>query len=188
VIEKAHLNRPVLVAWSYGGRVALDYLTAFGDQGIRGLVMVNATAKSSPDVVGPANGVLKQMASADEQVALKGIRALLNECVAKPLLPDELEFMLAYNTQVPAQIRRHLAGRPAHYEAILKALNVPALVIHGRQDRINMPAMATYTAEQIPDAELKFYEEAAHMPFWESAERFNSDLAGFVERLESVRG
>ena len=184
VIDKAALKRPVLVAWSYGGRVALDYLTAYGDRQIRGLVMVNATANSSPDLVGTAIGVLKQMTSADELVALDGTRALLKECVANPLPPDELEFMLAYNTQVPAQIRSHLAGRLADYEATLKSLKVPALVIHGRQDRINTPAMATYTANLIPNADLKFYEEAAHMPFWESAERFNADLAAFVERLE----
>ena len=188
VIEKAHLKQPVVVAWSYGGRVALDYLTVYGDQGIQGLVMVNATATMSPDVVGTAVGALKQMTSADEQVALEGTRVLLKECVARPLAPDELEFMLTYNLQVPAQIRNHLAGRPANYEATLKALKVPVLIIHGRQDRVNTPAMARYTAEHIRDAELKFYEEAAHMPFWESAERFNIDLAAFVDRLPSVRG
>jgi pimeloyl-ACP methyl ester carboxylesterase len=182
VIDQAGLKRPVLVPWSYGGRVALDYLRAFGDRDISGLVMVNATARSSPDVLGSSIGVLKQMTNSDELIALAGTRALLDACVAAPLSPEELEYMLAYNAKVPARIRGHLAGRPADYEATLKSLLVPVLVVHGRRDCVNTLAMASYVTEQIHHAELKFYEEAAHMPFWESADRFNQDLEEFMIR------
>src|SRR2546423_766961 len=36
VIEQTGLERPVLVAWSYGGFVVADYLRAYGDGGISG--------------------------------------------------------------------------------------------------------------------------------------------------------
>jgi non-heme chloroperoxidase len=183
VIEQVGLERPVLVPWSYGGRVVLDYLTAYGDGGIGGLIMVNATAKSSPEVLGPAIGALKAMTSPDGRVALDGTKKLLEECVVAPLSSDELEYMLAYNTKVPAQIRMHLAGRPADYDLTLRALRVPTLVIHGKRDRVNTSLMATYAAEVVPNARLSFYDDAAHMPFWDSAERFNADIGNFVGQL-----
>ena len=44
VIDQSGLQRPILVAWSYAGRVVLDYLSVFGDSGISALVMTNAMA------------------------------------------------------------------------------------------------------------------------------------------------
>jgi len=40
------LRRPVLVGWSYGGRVINDYLTHYGDGGIAGIDYVAAMGSS----------------------------------------------------------------------------------------------------------------------------------------------
>src|SRR5262249_2780301 len=42
VIAAAGLRRPVLVGWSYAGRVIADYLEAHGSAGIAGINFVNA--------------------------------------------------------------------------------------------------------------------------------------------------
>ncbi len=182
VIEQTELQHPILVAWSYSGRVALDYLKVFGDSSIGGLVMVNATAKSDPQMMGPAVGLLKQMTSPDTAVALEGTQALLAACVAKRLLPKEFDYMLRYNQKVPPSIRAHLAGRPADYDSVLRALRVPTLVVHGMLDPVSALAMAIHTAKQVRDAQFICYDDVAHMPFWEAPERFNDDLAQFLHQ------
>jgi len=184
VIDAPGLQRPILVAWSYSGRVALDYLNLFGDAGLGGLVMVNASTSGDPDMMGPAASLLRQMTDLDATTALAGTLALLRACVAKPLLPDELDYMLRYNQLVPPAIRINLAGRPADYQTALRAVRIPTLVMQGSLDPVTAPAMSVYTAEQVRDAKAITYDGLAHMPFWESPRRFDDDLAQFVnERI-----
>lgn len=182
VIDQLRLKRPILIGWSYAGRVVLDYLTAFGDSAIGGLIMVNATSKTDPAMMGPAVGVLRQMTSTDPATAAQGTRELLRACVAKPVTHEEFDYMLAYNERVPASIRANLAGRTADYEPALHALRVPTLVIQGSLDPVTAPVMSAYTVSQVRDAQLITYEGLAHMPFWESPQRFNDDVAQFVRQ------
>ncbi len=166
VIDAAGLDRPIVIAWSYAGRVILDYLSLFGDGRLGGLIMANATSKADAQVLGPAVGLMRQMTDADPAVALQGTIAFLNACVAVPLPPDEFEFMLNYNLRVPAHIRANLGGRPAQYEPVLQSLRLPTLVVHGSLDPINLPAMAAYTLKQVRDSTGIIYDQVAHMPFW----------------------
>jgi len=182
VIDQSGLQRPILVAWSYSGRVALDYLSAFGDAGISGLVMVGATANSDREMMGPAVGLLREMASEDAAVALEATKALLRASVAKPLPPEEFDYMLRYNQLVPAAIRANLLGRLADYASTLRSVSVPTLVMQGMLDPVITPAMASYTTQQIAGAELLLYDDLAHMPFWESPQRFDAGLGEFVRR------
>jgi non-heme chloroperoxidase len=182
VITATQLHRPVVVAWSYSGRILLDYLSHYGHQNVSGLVFANATTRTEPDVLGPSASLLRNMCDPDAAVNVPATRELLRACVALPLPAEELEYMVKYNLLVPAQVRAHLRRPPAQYDAVLQSLRLPALVIHGALDSINLPAMAAYTVSQIQGAQLKMYEDVAHMPFWESPQRFNADVSEFFRR------
>jgi non-heme chloroperoxidase len=183
VIEQSGLHRPIVVAWSYSGRVVLDYLTVHGDANISGLVMVNATSSADPDKIGPAAGLLKQMCSADATSALNATTELLRACVAAPLSQEELDYMLEYNSKVPPAIRAHLGGRPADYERVLQSLEVPTLVMQGMLDPVTLPSMAAHTLKWVGNSRGVSYPRLAHMPFWEDPEQFNADLAHFVRTI-----
>lgn len=176
------LHKPVLVAWSYAGRIALDYLARYGDGAIGGLLMVNATSNPTAEFLGPAAALLGSMGDPDPVVNQAATAAMLRSCVAHPLPPEQVQFMLEYNLQVPALVRAHMRRPGMDYGITLRALQVPTLVVHGDQDQINLPAMAQYTASQAPKAEVKLYENVGHMAFWEQPERFNADLADFTRR------
>lgn len=182
VIDALHLHRPVLVAWSYAGRIALDYLQHHGDSGIAGLVMVNATSSTLPQLLGPTAALLGTMGDPDPAVSEPATEALLRQCVAAPLSDEALQVMLAYNRRVPARVRAQMRRPGLDYGQTLRALRIPVLVIHGDQDTINLPAMAHYTASQAPHSQLLMYEGVGHTAFWESPERFNADLAAFTAR------
>ena len=56
VIDQTSLERPVLVAWSYGGFIVTDYVRAHGDAGIAGIDLVGAAVLLRPptfDHIGP---------------------------------------------------------------------------------------------------------------------------------------
>jgi non-heme chloroperoxidase len=184
VIEAAGLVRPVIVAWSYGGRVALDYLQAAGTRTISGLVLVAGTSCANPAVFGSGTALLKRMSTVTNlSDNIEATSEFLHACFARPIPQEEHDLMLSYNLRVPPAIRLAMGGRAAAYDAVLRSLHVPVLAIHGSEDCFNLPAMAEYTARLCPNARVLLYAGVGHAPFWEAPERFNSDLAAYLDSL-----
>ena len=75
-----------------------------------------------------------------------------------------------------------MISREIDEREVLARLSVPVLVTHGREDAIVLPSMATHTLEHCETAMASWYEGVGHMPFIEDAERFNHELAAFVDR------
>jgi non-heme chloroperoxidase len=180
VIDGAKLKNPVLVGWSYGGRIIAEYLMEYGDRGIAGINFVAAFTKVVPEFLGPATPAVRKMASENLAENIENTLSFLRFSTVKALPPDELEMMVAYNMVVPAQVRSHLLARPAPYEDGLKKIKVPVLVTHGLEDQVALIPTARYTVSVVPHARSSFYERAGHMPFWEDAPRFNRELAEFA--------
>jgi non-heme chloroperoxidase len=180
VIKAARLQRPVLVFWSYGGRIALDYLSCRGQQDISGLVFVCATAKSGPGLAGSAAPLRTAMTREDLAANIAATTAFLHACTAQPLPAAEFDYVLAFNMVVPAVVRGHLIGRAADYEAMLRAIAVPSLVMHGSEDAVNLPAVSEYIVANVPAARSILYPGIGHTPFWEDSQAFDRDLAEFL--------
>jgi non-heme chloroperoxidase len=180
VIAEAHLRRPFLVGWSYGGRVVCDYLLIYGDDSIAGINFVGAMTKTSSEWDSPGRKLISAMATAGPSENAECTLGFLRASTALPVTAEDLDSMLAFNMLTPVEVRAHMSGRPTPYEDALRKLRVPVLVTHGEKDQIVVPAVGHYTASVVPNAEASFYPESGHMPFWEEAARFNGELATFV--------
>ncbi|HEX4262571.1 MAG TPA: alpha/beta hydrolase, partial [Acetobacteraceae bacterium] len=177
VIGQLGLVRPVLVGWSYGGRIVADYLAAHGDGALGGIVFVAAAVASVPSLFGPKRGLLAETGSADLETSIAGTRAFLRACFAVPPEGEDFETMLAFNAMVPPAVRAAMGGRMADYDPVLRALRVPVLAIHGADDAIILPAMSHHIAAIAPGARAVIYERVGHAPFWEAATQFDADVA-----------
>jgi pimeloyl-ACP methyl ester carboxylesterase len=180
VIEAARLKRPVLVGWSYGGRVIADYLKVHGAAGLAGINYVDAVTKSDPAFFGEGLKIQPLMFSDDLATNIAATRQFLHACFEKQPSQDDFETMLAFNMMVPPKVRANMGGRTLNIDDILSALKLPVSVTQGTADRLILPAAAKYTADKIPGAKLSLYDGIGHAPFWEDAARFNSELAAFV--------
>jgi non-heme chloroperoxidase len=78
VIDAAGLKRPVLVGWSYAGRVISDYVTHRGAGGISGINFVDASIKFIPEYVGDNLKNLAPMTSEDMFTNINATRAFLH--------------------------------------------------------------------------------------------------------------
>jgi pimeloyl-ACP methyl ester carboxylesterase len=185
VLGALRLKRPVLVGWSYAGRVICDYLLSYGDRSIAGINFVCARTKNSPEGDSPGGKFISAMGSDELTTNIESTLAFLRLCTTQPLPTAEFETILAFNMVTPAQVRAHMQGRSTPYEDALRSLRVPVLVTHGEKDQIVSPSIGRYTASVIPHAVTSFYPEAGHMPFWEDAPRFNRELAAFVDRAQT---
>jgi non-heme chloroperoxidase len=180
VIDAAGLKRPVLVGWSYAGRVMSDYVATHGAGGISGINFVDASIKFIPEYVGDNLKNLPLMASEDMLTNINATRVFLHGCFSKQPSADDFETMLAFNMMVPPKVRAGLGGRPLDATAIMSKLTIPVLVSHGAEDKNAKLATAQFTASVIPGAKLSVYDGIGHSPFYEDAPRFNSELAAFV--------
>ena len=187
VIDAAGLKRPVLVGWSYGGRVIADYLSVHGSARLAGINYVDAVSKSDPSHFGDGAKTLAPMASEDLATNIAATRQFLHTCFEKQPSADDFETMLAFNMMVPPQVRGAMGGRQLNQEERLKSLKLPVLVTHGDKDRLVLVAAARYTAETIPGAKLSVYPGIGHAPFYEDAARFNAELAAFVREANRAQ-
>jgi pimeloyl-ACP methyl ester carboxylesterase len=184
VIRDLQLDRPILVAWSYGGFVVGDYLRIYGDDGIAGINLVGAGAILRPpqfEHVGP--GFLENAegaSSPDLATNIAAIKRFLRACTNQPLDRDQWDDALCWNLAVPSSVRGALIAREIDASDSLAQLTVPVLVSHGRADQILLPSMAAHTLDVCPTAEPSWYDDVGHMPFVEATERFDRELADFV--------
>lgn len=180
VIDAAGLKRPVLVGWSYAGRVISDYLATHGSGQIAGINFVDAPIKVDPALIGDNLKNLPLMASEDLVTNVTATRAFLHGCFSKQPTSDDYEMMLAFNMMVLPKVRAGLAGRPLDATEMMSKLKLPVLVTHGAEDRNAKVGAGQYTASVIPGAKLSIYDGIGHSPFYEDAPRFNTELAAFV--------
>lgn len=185
VIRTTGLVRPVLVGWSYAGRVIADYLTSHGTLALAGINYVAALTASGPGFVSEAPRLMPPMASDDLAGAIQATRTFLRACFATPPSPDEFEIMLAFNMLVPRAVRAAMRDRPMAADGLLAALDLPVLVSHGTEDRLVSVAVGRHTAATVPGAALAIYDGIGHAPFWEDAPRFNRELAAFVRAVQT---
>jgi pimeloyl-ACP methyl ester carboxylesterase len=188
VMNALGLRRPVLVGWSYAGRIVEDYLEAYGTARLAGINFVCARTNNQPEFVGPGNDHLAGMIGADPSADLEATRHFVRACFAKEPPPGAIEQAVAYNMLVPAVIRAAHLSRPPSDGAVLPKIDVPVLVTQGDQDLLVSKGLGELTAALIPGAMLSMYAGVGHTPFIEDAERFNRELAGFVTQANANRG
>ncbi|MEO8244931.1 MAG: alpha/beta hydrolase [bacterium] len=185
VIAAMGLRRPVLVGWSYAGRLINDYLRAHGTTGIAGINYVAARTNSDPSHNGPGNAFLRDMIRLDLEREIKATENFLRACFFLPPPEHMLTRARFYNMRVRPQTRRAHLMRAPDDGAVLATIDLPVLVTQGSRDQLVLPGMSQHTATTVPGAELSLYSGVGHMPFAESPDRFNLELTAFVSRCQN---
>jgi pimeloyl-ACP methyl ester carboxylesterase len=190
ILDELRLDRAVLVGWSYGCFAICDYVRAHGQDRIAAINFVESAVKLGEEafgtLIGP--GFLDHFVGAttdDLPTNISTMRSFVRACVVKPVSEDELETAVCWNVVVPAAIRANLGARQLDCDDVLRALEVPLLVTHGRADTVVLPAMAEHVLATCPTAEPSWYDGVGHVPHLEEPERFNRELAELTRRVHA---
>ncbi len=179
----------VWVGWSLGALAALQTALRYPER-IARLVLVSATPKF---VRAPGwncaieTAVLHQFAAdldRDYQATLRRFLSLqFGPTAAERAMVRELRTELRRRGEPHAAALR--AGLHIFEETDLRAaaagLRVPALLIHGRRDRLVPVGAAEYLRSCLPDARLEVIDAAGHAPFLSHLREFLSALEGFLD-------
>ena len=191
VIQASGLKRPVIVAWSYGGRVVGNYLKYYGDGHLAGLNLVDIRTKTDPAWDGDVTrNTARAMISPDIAANIAGTTAFVRGVTVAPLSGQDFQQALAYNMAVPIEVRAAMRGGPnaeIDFTDVFKRLKVPVLVTHGAKDDLIKLEAARYTASVVPGAKLSIYENVGHAAFLEQPARFNKELDEFVRKCAAGR-
>ena len=83
------------------------------------------------------------------------------------------------DSQTGAAVAARLRGEGYDWSALLRAVSVPTLVIHGDRDLLPV-GVANEIVATLGNARLEIIPDAGHMPFWESPERFFTLVESFL--------
>ncbi|KAA2264877.1 alpha/beta hydrolase [Solihabitans fulvus] len=175
----------VLVGWSYGGLVAVDYLRTHGAASVAGLVLVGAIIELGRGRAGGRVGAVMRAAlpaalSEDPAEAVPALLGFTEGIAASPLPGERAQRLLGATLRVPPRVRSALFRREVDSADLLGSLDLPTLVLHGRLDAVVDPAAAEFAAGTIPGARLRWFDDVGHLPFVERPAEFNAAVAEFA--------
>ncbi|RYF03084.1 MAG: alpha/beta hydrolase [Oxalobacteraceae bacterium] len=184
VLAATQARKPVLAGWSLGGAVISNYLAAYGDAGIGGAVYVDGVIELAAGQITPHPEVYRDVTSPDLKTHLDAERSFLALCFRRR--PDSATFELLLANAALASWDMQTAVQSmsvAAAEGLGKA-RVPVLLLYGAQDALVQAGPAIARAKALnPRVRSIVYAGSGHAPFLEEPERFNRDLAAFMQSL-----
>ncbi|MCA0992718.1 alpha/beta fold hydrolase [Pseudalkalibacillus hwajinpoensis] len=188
-IDELHLKEVTLVGWSMGAFVIWEYLHQFGEDNVKGTVIVDELASDFkwPDFdIGafdlPAlTGMMRDIQS-DQKALLQGFIPLMFK---EDRSQSELEWMLAETTKMPASIASAILFDQSIIDCrpYLNQITKPTLLCFGKEEKLIPVAAGEHLEREIPNAKLVLFEDSCHCPFIEEAERFNRIVDEFIGSL-----
>lgn len=186
VVAALELKRPVILGWSYGTLVAVDYLRTAGADAVAGLVTTGAYGGLTPPPPMTALPpefvrIRERQLAPDLEQNYAAARATAPRLTAKPMPQAWLDRTVAIALMLPRAAREGMFMRPLDSRDLLPRLQaLPALIVVGGKDTSTPEATARELAKQLPKSRVSVYPEDGHSPFLESPERFNRELLEFA--------
>lgn len=195
------LDKPVLMGWSHGGMVAMQFAFTYPES-VSKLILFDTSAYFG-EFLGDIEGAVQ--AFKQEPWFEKSFAALKAEWDGNyetdedmsRLWVDEMKFYFkrfderaaAYHERTkdlsiriaPLKTFNDKEAATMDLRPHLKKITVPTLIIVGRHDFITNVAMAGEMAKHIPDARLEIFEDSGHFAFVEEPEKFYRVIKEFVE-------
>jgi pimeloyl-ACP methyl ester carboxylesterase len=194
VLRATNLRRPVLVAWSFGGLAAMDYIRHYGSGELAGINLVGTVARlvlppAADDADAPPvpSDRVRWMLSDNLADNLRSAEQTLDLLTARRMPDAWRARTLAAAMTMPSYARRAI-GAPVGDNADLAArIRIPVLISAGVRDPISTVATAAPAAAALPEGSTSLYPESGHSPFAEEPARFNRELASFARTAGAGR-
>ena len=180
VFDHLDVERAVVVAWSYGGRILNDYIAHYGTARLAAINFVAAGTLSIPEAVGPGHDTMRRMYSTNAEVRAAAEAEYIESGLDGDVDPELRAAMEKSVAATSRRVRQLLRERRLDYDDQLSRVEVPALISHGMRDTLSLPVLASRLERHMPNAKASLYPDDAHAMFLTSPERFNAELASFA--------
>lgn len=196
------LEKPMLMGWSHGGMVAMEYAVNYPDA-LSKLILFDTSAyfgeflndveasvqafKNEPWFEDSLDALKKEWAGeyqTDEDMGLlwqheKKFYFKKFDARAQAYCERTKESLMKV---APLRVFNEKEAPTFDLRPRLNKIKVPTLIIVGWQDFITNVDMAKEMAERIPNAKMDIFEESGHYGFVEEPEKFYRVVKEFVEK------
>lgn len=186
LLDHLGVEQAVICGLSMGGYVAFEFTHLFPAR-VVGLVLAGtrAPADNEQEKAGREQQVQTMLRAGMVPISIATLPKLLasRTLAEKPDVVKRVRAMITRSDpKGAAAAQRGMAAR-RDYSEDLTNINVPALVIVGREDSIRPVADAEFMHSGMRDSRLEIIEDAAHMTNMEQPEIFNKALLMFLKQL-----
>ncbi len=178
LLDDLGIDRVSLVGHSMGGWISLAFAATFPERVERLVVVDAAGLRFEPDMT---------LERALLPTTIDDVRLLIRANFQRPMalpafvLRDLLR--VARRDAVPREeLLRRLVYGDEHLDDRLGAITAATLVVWGAADPLTPLALGERIAASVPGAELMVFDDCAHSPNVEQADRFNDVLGNFLRR------
>ncbi|RDU96872.1 alpha/beta fold hydrolase [Trinickia dinghuensis] len=183
VIASLGLEHYVIVGHSMGGKVA-QCIAARGPQGLAGVVLV---APSPPEPMALTDEQRAQMAGAYD--SRESIEFVIDHVLTAQPLPAEMrEQVVADSLRGAPQAKAAWpnAAMREDISTVVKAIDVPVLVISGEHDRVDSPdTLRKALLPHIAQAHMEVLPGIGHLSPLEAPAALASLIEAFVEKIDA---
>ncbi|WP_257350702.1 alpha/beta fold hydrolase [Pseudalkalibacillus decolorationis] len=188
-IQELKLKDVVLVGWSMGAFVVWDYLQQFGEENIKGTVIVDELASDFkwPDFPSGAFDfpTLIHLMREVQTNRFGFLKEFIPLMFKEDLSQDDFDWMLEETTKLPESVASTILfdQTVVDYRKHFQSITVPTLLCFGREEKLIPVKAGEYLHKHISNSQLVIFEKSCHCPFLEEADRFNEVVSSFVQSL-----
>ena len=175
-MDRNGVQRAAVFGNSLGGHVALNLAYRFPER-VTALVLTGSAGlvERSFGFMPPRPG--------REYLLMRIREVFCDQSFATEELAEEVYQILTSVRNKLRIIRIARSSRKLNMTELLPHLNVPTLLVWGKEDTITSPETAKVFAEKIPGAELIFLDECGHAPNIEKPEELNAAAEAFLNEI-----
>lgn len=187
LMDALKIDKAVLCGLSMGGYIALNAVEKYPE-------CFEALILSDTQCIADTPEAKEKRIKAIENIRENGVEKFADEMIKNLFAPesfitkhDEIasvrEMMVNTTTTSVCKTLLALSGRKETCSQLNK-INMPVLIMVGKEDKITPPAAARFMHENIQNSYLTILEQAGHVANMENPEEFNIQLKIFLRRLE----
>jgi pimeloyl-ACP methyl ester carboxylesterase len=197
LLDTLGIEDVVLVGASAGGTNVLE-MYAMAPERVRGLILLAPAITGDVGAPPPLRGMLRTASfrrigpRVVEQVVTDVTRERSTRAWADPSRAEDID-LEPYRELIRVEgWSRGLwevmtAERPPDLRHVLRAMEVPALVVTGAQDRTIRPRWGRWVAAAIPDGRFELLPDAGHVPHQERPDALAAILRPFLAEVDRGR-
>lgn len=182
VIQTLGLKRPLVVGWSFGGNVAMDFAGQHPGVPVAGVLLTGTAAGTLAAPPPPPNAPPRPSASPDLALNISALDGSMKLLFPNPALDPALRAQFAAAAmRVAPWVERGVARRP---RSDAPAAPPQALVFAtGGKDPLVGPAVVARLKTAFPKARFVDFADAGHAVFLDEPARFNA----LIDELHCAR-
>lgn len=191
---RKNIQQPIILGWSMGALVALEYVKLFGEERCKGLVLLDMT----PCVLNDENWQLGLLGGLNAKINEKSYDIIIKNwpgyCQGMLLkffalgsdLPEVsswvLEEMLKNDPQSMAYFWDSMTQQD--YRSLLPEISLPSLILSGGKSALYSYATAKYFADSLQNAALVVCDQSGHALHMEEPKKVAESIVEFCSSID----